>query len=69
MAHEVERIEAGRDVHADREEIRDPVIEATEEAVVNALLAAETMTGRDGVTAYGLDPERLKAALTRAGAA
>jgi D-aminopeptidase len=35
------------------------VIEATEEAVVNALLAAETMTGRDGVTAYALDPERL----------
>jgi D-aminopeptidase len=43
------------------------VIEATEEAVVNALLAAETMTGRDGVTAYALDPERLLGALTRAG--
>ncbi|MDN3356572.1 P1 family peptidase [Actinomadura sp. DC4] len=35
------------------------IIEATEEAVVNALLAAETMTGRDGVTAYALDAERL----------
>ncbi|MDQ7993149.1 MAG: peptidoglycan DD-metalloendopeptidase family protein, partial [Propionicimonas sp.] len=30
-------------------------IEATEEAVVNALLAAETMTGRDGITAHALD--------------
>jgi D-aminopeptidase len=39
------------------------VIEATEEAVVNALLAAETMTGRDGVTAHALDHARLLAAL------
>jgi D-aminopeptidase len=44
------------------------VIEATEEAVVNALLAAETMTGRDGVTAYALDPDRLTDVLRRAGA-
>jgi D-aminopeptidase len=43
------------------------VIEATEEAVVNALLAAETMTGRDGVTAHGLDPARLTALIARAG--
>jgi D-aminopeptidase len=34
-------------------------IEATEEAIVNALLAAETMTGRNGVTAYALEPELL----------
>jgi D-aminopeptidase len=34
-------------------------IEATEEAIVNALLAAETMTGRGGVTAYSLEPELL----------
>jgi D-aminopeptidase len=33
--------------------------EATEEAVVNALLAAETMTGRDGITAHALDADRL----------
>ena len=30
-------------------------IEATEEAIVNALLAAETMTGRGGATVHGLD--------------
>jgi D-aminopeptidase len=41
----------------------DAVVEATEEAIVNALLSAETMTGRDGVTAHRLDPERLLAAL------
>lgn len=37
----------------------DAVVEATEEAIVNALLAAETMVGRDDVTAYRLEPERL----------
>jgi D-aminopeptidase len=35
------------------------VIEATEEAIVNALLAAETMTGRGGATVHRLDPEAL----------
>lgn len=38
-------------------------IEATEEAIVNALLGAETMTGRDGLTA--LPPDRLLDALSR----
>ena len=37
----------------------EAVAEATEEAIVNALLAAETMVGRDGITAHALDPERL----------
>lgn len=41
----------------------DAVVEATEEAILNALLAAETMTGRGGATAYALDPERLLRAL------
>jgi D-aminopeptidase len=35
------------------------VIDATEEAILNALLAAETMTGRDGNTAYALPAELL----------
>ena len=34
-------------------------IESTEEAIANALLAAETMTGRDGHTAYRLPHQRL----------
>src|SRR6266849_1425450 len=37
----------------------DAVIEATEEAILNALLAAQTMTGRDGNTVYALEPELL----------
>jgi D-aminopeptidase len=39
--------------------IFDAVVEATEEAIVNALLAAETLTGRDGVTAHALPARRL----------
>ena len=38
-------------------------IEATEEAVVNALVAAETMTGRDGITAHALPHDLLVEAL------
>ncbi len=41
----------------------DAVVEATEEAIVNALLAGQTMTGNYGVTAYGLEPERLVAVM------
>jgi D-aminopeptidase len=33
--------------------------EATEAAIVNALLAAETMVGRDGITAHAIDHDRL----------
>jgi D-aminopeptidase len=43
------------------------VIEATEEAIVNALLAAETMTGRGGATAHALDHELLVEVMSRAG--
>jgi D-aminopeptidase len=41
------------------------VIEATEEGILNALLQAETMTGRDGNTAYRLDPDRLVALMRK----
>jgi D-aminopeptidase len=40
-------------------------IEATEAAIVNALLAAETTTGRKGVTAHGLEPDLLLEAMKR----
>jgi D-aminopeptidase len=42
-------------------------IEATEAAIVNALLAAETMTGRGGVTAHALTAGRLRDAMARLG--
>ena len=45
----------------------EATVEATEEAVVNALLAAETMTGRDGVTAHALPHDRLREVMKRYG--
>lgn len=39
--------------------IFEAAAEAIEEAILNALLAAGTMTGRDGITAYGLSAELL----------
>jgi D-aminopeptidase len=48
-------------------ELFDAVVEATEEAIVNVLLAAETMTGRDGITAYSLPPDRLVNIMSRYG--
>ncbi len=42
-------------------------VEATEAAVVNALLSAETLTGRDGITARALDHERLLDVMARYG--
>jgi D-aminopeptidase len=40
--------------------------EATEEAILNALLAAGDMIGRDSITAHGLTPELLLGALEEA---
>jgi D-aminopeptidase len=42
-------------------------IEATAEAVLNALVAAETMTGRDGNTAHALPHDRLQAIMRKYG--
>jgi D-aminopeptidase len=39
------------------------VIEATEEAIVNSLVAASTMTGRDGITVHALPHDQLIAVL------
>jgi D-aminopeptidase len=42
-------------------------IEATEEAILNALVAAETMVGRDGITAHRLDHAALVEIMSRYG--
>jgi D-aminopeptidase len=42
-------------------------VEAVEEAIVNALLAAGTMTGADGITAHGLDGSRVVEIMARHG--
>ena len=43
----------------------EATIQATEEAIVNAMVAAETMTGADGLRVYALPHERLRAALRK----
>jgi len=42
-------------------------VEATEAAIVSALLAARTMTGRDGITAHAIDHDRLLDIMARYG--
>jgi D-aminopeptidase len=44
----------------------DAVVEATEEAIVNAVLGAVTTEGRDGIVAHALPGERLAEALAAA---
>ena len=41
------------------------MIDTVEESILNAMLAAETMTGRDGNTVHALPHELLLGALSR----
>ena len=43
----------------------EATVQATEEAIVNAMLAAQTMTGADDLTVYGLPHDRLRAVLRK----
>jgi D-aminopeptidase len=43
------------------------VVEATEEAVLNSMLAAPTVTGRDGNTSYGVPGDQVRELLRAAG--
>ena len=45
----------------------EATVESTEEAIVNALVVAETMTGRDGHTAHRLPHDRLVEVMRAAG--
>ncbi len=62
VSRSVERLS---DAHIDP--LFDAVIEATEESILNALLGAQTMTGRDGITAHALPPDRLVEIMARHG--
>jgi len=42
-------------------------VQATEEAILNALLAANTMTGADGLRVFELPRDRLLAAMRKYG--
>jgi L-aminopeptidase/D-esterase-like protein len=43
----------------------DATTEATEEAIVNAMIAAETMVGRDGNKVYAIPHDRLRQVLKK----
>jgi L-aminopeptidase/D-esterase-like protein len=45
----------------------DAVVQAVEESIMNALIAAETMVGRDGNTAYALPHNQVKEILRKHG--
>ena len=45
----------------------EAVAEATEESIVNAMVAAKTMTGIDGYTVHALPHDRLVAAMKKYG--
>ena len=45
----------------------EAAVDATEEAIVNAMMAAETMTGSDGFRVYALPTDQVLALLRRAG--
>jgi len=44
----------------------EATVQATEEAIVNAMVAADTMEGANGYTVYGLPEERLRAIMAAA---
>ena len=46
-------------------EVFEATVQATEEAIVNAMVAARTTTGADGYTMYGLPHDELRAILKR----
>jgi D-aminopeptidase len=68
---EAENVAPARDVAMLNDHHIDPLfwsaIEATEEAVVNSLVAAQTMTGRDGITFHALPHDRLREVMARYG--
>jgi D-aminopeptidase len=70
---EAEQVQVAREVSMLNDHHVDSLfwaaIEATEEAVVNSLVAAETMTGRDGFTFHALPHDRLLEVMARNGRA
>jgi D-aminopeptidase len=69
--HEPSPVRLLADVRMVGESVIDPlfaaVIEATEEAIINALVAATTLVGRDGAIAHALPHDRLMDVMVRHG--
>jgi len=62
-----ERETVGLDMlpNAGMNELFEATVQATEEAILNAMVAAETMTGRDGLTVHALPHDRLQGVLRK----
>jgi L-aminopeptidase/D-esterase-like protein len=45
----------------------EATVQATQEAILNAMLAAETMTGADGIRVFALPQDRLMEAMKKYG--
>ena len=60
--HEIRMVDDGRMTL-----LFQAAVEAVEEAIVNALLTAGTMTGADGITAHGLEGEHVAEIMARYG--
>lgn len=58
-----EPVSAQQIANADIDLVFEATVQATEEAIVNALVAARTMSGADGYTVYGLPHDELRAVL------
>lgn len=71
VPHEPDELTLDRQIVADRSDIMDAffqaTIEATEEAIINALFRSETMTGRDGNTREALPLEQVATIMRDAG--
>ena len=61
LEHETEPVALRAVTAATLDSLFYAAIEATEEAIVNALVAGRTMVGCNGTTAYGIPHERLRA--------
>ena len=53
--------------NAEITKVFEATVDATEESIVNAMVAARTMTGRDGITVYALPHDELRAILAKYG--
>jgi L-aminopeptidase/D-esterase-like protein len=62
-----EPVVAAQIANSDIDTVFEATVQASEEAITNALVAARTMTGADGYTAYGLPHDALVALLRKYG--
>jgi L-aminopeptidase/D-esterase-like protein len=58
-------VSADQIANGDIDQVFEATVQATEEAIVNALVAAKTMSGIDGYTVFGLPHDTLQLELKK----